>query len=84
MIAINAAGTVTGTSTTLFDTFAAVKAIQESSAANAPLMRLDPADPAVFWLPSQSYDYVVMPVLTPEERAALRASVVAGAGATKL
>ena len=84
MIAINSAGTVTGTSTTLFDTFAAVKAIQESSAANAPLMRLDPADPAVFWLPSQSYDYVAMPVLTPEERAALRASVVAGAGATKL
>ncbi|HEV7477476.1 MAG TPA: hypothetical protein VGO02_07050, partial [Burkholderiales bacterium] len=84
MIAINSAGTVTGTSTTLFDTFAALKAIQESSAANTPLLKLDPADPAVFWLPSQSYGYVPMPVSTPEERAALRSSIIAGAGAGKL
>jgi len=84
MIAINSAGTVTGTSTTLFDTFAALKVIQESSPANTPLQKLDPADPAVFWLPSQSYDYTPMLVGTPEERAALRANVVAGAGAGKL
>jgi pectate lyase len=84
MIAINSAGTVTGTSTTLFDAFAALKAIQESGVANTPLNKLDPADPAVFWLPSQSYDYAPMPVGSPEERAALRSAVTAGAGAGKL
>ena len=62
------------TSTTLSNAFAALQAIQAGSAANAPLIELDPADPAVYWLPSQSYAYTAMPVLTPEERAALRAS----------
>ena len=84
MTAINSSGTVTGTSTTNPDNFPLLLAIQAGSAANAPLMKLDPADPAVYWLPSQSYVYTAMPVLTPEERAALRASIVAGAGAGKL
>ena len=74
----------TATSTTLFDAFGALQAIQAASAANAPLIRLDPADPAAYWLPSQSYAYTALPVVTPEERAALRAAIVAGAGAGKL
>jgi pectate lyase len=88
MIAINSAGTVTGTSTTemigAFDLFTLLKTIQESSAANAPLMKLDPLDGAVYWLPSQSYPYTAMPVSTPDERTALRDNVVARAGAGKL
>ena len=76
--------TATTSATTLFDTFPPLKVIQESSAANTPLVRLDPADPAVFWLPSQSYDYTPAPIATPEEQAALRARVITGAGAGKL
>jgi len=76
--------TATTSATTLFDTFPPLKVIQESSAANTPLVRLDPADPAVFWLPSQSYRYELAPVGTAEEQAALRARVIAGAGAGKL
>jgi hypothetical protein len=71
--------TTSTSSTTLVDTFAALKAIQEGSAANAPL--LNAAD---FWLPGQSYGYTLAPVTTPEERAALRAQVIANAGAGKL
>ena len=74
----------TNTSTTLFDAFGAVKAIQEGSASNQPLVRLDPTDPAVFWYPSKTYGYSLAPVETPAERAALRASVIANAGAGKL
>jgi pectate lyase len=74
----------TNTSTTLLDAFAAVKTIQESSAANQPLVRLDPADPAVFWYPTQTYGYSLAPVSTPEERAALRTQVISNAGAGKL
>jgi pectate lyase len=74
----------TATSTTLFDAFAAVKTIQQASAANAVLTKLDPADPAVLWLPSQSYDYTLAPITTPKEQAALRTGVIAGAGAGKL
>jgi len=73
----------TASSTTLFDPFAAVKVIQESSASNVPLVKLDPLDPNVFWTPSQTYDYHLMPVSTPEERAALRAQVLNSAGAGK-
>jgi pectate lyase len=78
---------VTGTpptATTLFDAFAAVKAIQESSAANAPLFKLDPADPAVFWYPSQTYSYLLAPVSTETERTELRTTVINNAGAGKL
>ena len=74
----------TASSTTLFDPFAAVKLIQESSASNVPLVKLDPLDPNVFWTPSQTYDYHLMPVSTPEEQAALRAQVLDNAGAGKL
>jgi len=71
--------TTTTSATTLFNAFAAVKAIQESSSSNAPLM-----DASVFWLPSETYDYSLAPVVTPDERAALRNRVVSGAGAGKL
>jgi len=74
----------TASSTTLSDSFAAVKVIQESSANNVPLVKLDPLDPNVFWTPSQTYSYALMPVGTPEERAALRAQVLNNAGAGKL
>jgi pectate lyase len=84
MTAINSSGTVTGASTTLWDNFPPLKTIQESNAANAPLMKLDPADPSVYWLPERSYTYTALPVGTPEERAALRDRVVTGAGAGKL
>jgi pectate lyase len=73
----------TNTSTTLFDAFAALKAIQEGSAANQPLVKLDPADPAVFWFPTQTYGYTLAPVATPEQRAALRLQVIGDAGAGK-
>ena len=73
----------TASSTTLFDPFAAVKVIQQSSASNVPLVKLDPLDPNVFWTPSQTYDYHLMPVSTPEEQAALRAQVLNSAGAGK-
>ena len=74
----------TNTSTTLFDAFAALSNIQDDSASNAPLFKLDRSDPAVFWYPSRTYDYALLPVDTPEARAALRAQVIAGAGAGKL
>ncbi len=74
----------TASSTTLFDTFAAVKIIQESSASNVPLVKLDPLDPNVFWTPSQTYSYSLMPVATPAGQAALRAQVLDNAGAGKL
>jgi pectate lyase len=74
----------TNTATTLLDAFAALKAIQEGSAANQPLVKLDPADPAVFWFPTQTYGYTLAPVATPEQRAALRLQVIGNAGAGKL
>ncbi|HZE10250.1 MAG TPA: hypothetical protein VE034_01560 [Burkholderiales bacterium] len=74
----------TASSTTLFDPFAAVKLIQEGSASNVPLVKLDPLDPNVFWTPSQTYSYALMPVGTPAEQAALRAQVLGNAGAGKL
>ena len=74
----------TNTATTLFDAFAAVKLIQEGSAANAPLFKLDPADPAVFWYPSQTYSYSLAPVSTEAERTELRTTVINNAGAGKL
>ena len=67
----------------LFNAFAALKAIQEGSAANQPLVRLDPADPAVFWFPTQTYGYTLAPVATPEQRKALRLQVIGNAGAGK-
>ena len=70
--------------TQLVDLFTAVKAIQVGSAANAPLAKLDPADPAVFWTPAMSYSYELAPLGTPLERDALRAYVVNTAGAGKL
>ncbi len=76
--------TATATSTTLYDAFAAVKVVQESSASNAPLAKLDPSDPNVFWTPARTYDYTLLPVVTPQERAALRAQVLGNAGAGKL
>jgi pectate lyase len=74
----------TNTATTLFDAFAGLKAIQEGGAANQPLVRLDPADPAVFWFPTHTYGYTLVPVATPEQRAALRLQVIGSAGAGKL
>jgi pectate lyase len=80
----------TNTSTTLFDAFTALANIQDDSAANAPLFRLDPADPAVFWYPTQTYSYTVAPVSDPDPavgaalRAALRTQVISNAGAGKL
>lgn len=71
--------TATTSSTTLFDAFAAVKTIQESSSANAPLLNA-----AEFWLPGQIYGYSLAPVGTPAERAALRTQVLANAGAGRL
>jgi pectate lyase len=84
MIRLDSSGAVVSTSVTEWDNFIPLKVIQESSGANAPLMKLDPLDGAVYWLPSQSYPYTAMPVSTPDERTALRDSVVAGAGAGKL
>jgi pectate lyase len=84
MIAINAAGTVTGTSTTRHDAFAALKAIQEGSASNVPLAKLDPLDPNVFWYPSQTYSYTLMPIGTPAEQDAFRTQILNHAGAGKL
>jgi pectate lyase len=92
MIGINTAGTITATGVTEHDAFTALQGIQDDSSANAPLMKLDPADPAVYWIPRQSYDYTALPVVSPDGdpaqgaalRAALRASIVAGAGAGKL
>ena len=70
---------------TLLDTFAALKVIRDGNqAANAPLIKLDPADPAVFWLPSHTYPYTLAPVGTETERNALRTSVLNSAGAGKL
>jgi pectate lyase len=66
-------------STTLVDNFTLLKAIQEGSSSNAPLFNA-----AEFWLPSQTYGYSLAPVGTAEERAALRAHVIANAGAGKL
>ena len=76
--------TATTSATTLFDTFAPLKVIQESNAANAPLIRLDFADPAAFWLPSRSYPYAATPVDTPEARAVLKALITSSAGAGRL
>ncbi|HSB68310.1 MAG TPA: hypothetical protein VLT62_03100 [Candidatus Methylomirabilis sp.] len=75
----------TSTSSTFeFDAFAAAQTLQASSASNAPLISLDPADPDVFWSPGQTYGYTVLPVGTPEERATLREQILNGAGAGKL
>jgi pectate lyase len=76
--------TPTASSTTLFDAFAAAKTIQESNANNSPLIKLEPTDPAVFWTPSQSYSYTLMPVGTTSEQSVLRTHVVNNAGAGKL
>jgi pectate lyase len=76
--------TPTTSSTTLSDSFTLVKAIQQGSASNVPLVKLDPLDPNVFWFPTQTYNYVLTPVGTPEERAALRTQVLGNAGAGKL
>jgi hypothetical protein len=76
--------TPTTSSTQLLDTFALAKAVQESSTSNAPLMKLDPEDPNVFWTPGQTYHYELTPVSTPDERAALRGQVLDTAGAGKL
>ena len=84
----------TTTSTTRFDSFAALKTIQEASAGNQPLVRLEPTDPAVFWYPTQTYSYTLAPVSVPDEpitgnaaggvlRAELRAKIISNAGAGK-
>ena len=69
---------------TLEDLFTAVKTIQQSSSANALLVKLDPADPNVFWYPTQTYDYLLAPVGTTDERTTLRTQVINNAGAGKL
>ena len=75
---------------TLEDLFAAVKAIQQSSGNNAPLIKLEPADPNAFWYPTRTYSYTLAPVsdLDPVVGAALREAlrnqVIANAGAGKL
>jgi pectate lyase len=74
----------TNTSTTEFDAFTALSGIQDDSTNNAPLFKLDPADPAVFWYPSKTYRYILMPVDSDAARAALRAEVIGNAGAGKL
>jgi pectate lyase len=71
------------TATTVHDAFAAVKAIQESSASNAPLLMLDPTDPGVFWLPSHSYSYAAMPIDGAAQQEMLRQRVTGSAGAGK-
>lgn len=76
--------TATTSATTLFDGFTALSNIQDNSPSNAPLFKLDPADPAVFWYPSQTYGYSLASVGTAEERAALRTLVTNSAGAGKL
>ncbi|HVE52482.1 MAG TPA: hypothetical protein VNB23_03740, partial [Ramlibacter sp.] len=68
----------------LVDVFAAAQVKASSSASNAPLQRLDPADPSVFWLPSRTYGYSVAPTATLADQAALRDAVKARAGAGKL
>ncbi|MEC5400312.1 pectate lyase family protein [Uliginosibacterium sp. H1] len=70
--------------TQLQDIYAAVLVKQQSSSSNAPLTKLDPNDPAVFWKPSLSYAYSLLPVSTAAEQAALRSFVVSKAGAGKL
>ena len=74
----------TNTSTTLFDAFTALANIQDDSAGNAPLFKLDPANPNVFWYPNRTYGYTLAPVGNDAERAALRAQVIGNAGAGKL
>jgi pectate lyase len=74
----------TNTTTTLFDAFTALSNIQDDSASNAPLFKLDPVDPSAFWYPNRTYGYSLAPVGTPEERAALRTQVIGNAGAGKL
>jgi pectate lyase len=81
----------TNTATTLFDAFTALAGIQDDSASNAPLTKLDPADPAVFWYPTRTYSYALAPVDVPGDlvaaealRAKFRAGVIANAGAGKL
>lgn len=76
--------TSSSSTTQLLDTFGLAKAVQESSAGNAPLIKLDPVDPNVFWTPSQTYHYDLMPVRTADERAALRQRVLNDTGAGKL
>ena len=71
--------TATTSATTLFDAFNALSNIQDDSPSNAPLMNA-----ASFWSPDRTYGYVLAPVSTPEERAALRTRVVNGAGAGKI
>ena len=68
----------------VFDIFAAVKVKQLANVNNAPLLKLDPSDPAVFWTPTLSYEYELSPVGTPAEQAALRTEVIDAAGAGKL
>src|SRR5262245_25055062 len=77
--------TATTSATTLFDPFPPLQAIVSSSTANAPLMPLDLANPpGTFWLPSQTYGYTLAPVGAPEDRDALKALIVGGAGAGRL
>ncbi|MFA9441787.1 hypothetical protein ACDA63_19325, partial [Uliginosibacterium sp. sgz301328] len=70
------------TTTEVQDIFAAVLVKQQSSASNAPLIKLDPNDPAVFWKPG--YPYTLLPVANATDQAALRNAVVTKAGAGKL
>lgn len=76
------AGTILNGS--LVDVYAAAQVKAASSATNAPLFRLDPTDPAVFWLPRQTYTYTAQPTATAADQAALKDDVVRNAGAGKL
>lgn len=66
------------------DVFAAAQTKATSSASNATLQRLDPNDPAAFWLPSRTYGYTLMPTATVTDQAALKTWVTQKAGAGKL
>jgi pectate lyase len=68
----------------VFDIFEAVRVKQVANANNAPLLKLEPSDPTVFWTPTLSYEYELSPVGTPAEQAALRTEVIDAAGAGKL
>ncbi|MBE7369303.1 pectate lyase [Ramlibacter pallidus] len=68
----------------LVDVYAAAQVKASSSASNAPLQRLDPADPASFWHPQRTYTYTALPTATGADQAALRDAVRAQAGAGKL
>jgi pectate lyase len=74
----------TGRNTQTLDIFAAALVRQQSSANNAPLIRIEPTDPSTFWYPTRTYDYELMPVGTADEQQALRQNVLDNAGADKL